>query len=119
MLVAEGVPNCVCLGPRAQQATEICVGLQVTDGEEHQAAEEYHSLSHPLVVSPPTRTSLQEEDKVSDVISHLRSGSGSAVLIFDESVDELSGHTDDHVIEVAGLGVGYGLKCLPLGTSRP
>lgn len=119
MFVAQGITNCVCLSSCAQQTTEICVGLKVTDREQHQTSEEHHGLSHSFIVSPPAGTSLQEEDEVGNVVSHLRSGGRSAIFILNESVDELSRHTDDHVIEIAGLSIGYGLKCFPLGTSSP
>lgn len=119
VLVAQGVSHCVGFGSCAEQTTEICVGLEVTDREEHQASEEDHSLSYLFIVSSPTRTSLQEENEIGNVVGHLGSRGRGAVFIFDESVDQLPRHTDDHVIEIAELLQAYGLKCLPLGTSSP
>lgn len=101
MLVAEIVTDCVCLSARAEQGTEVALSLDVLEREEQQDAEKHHALSHHLVVPPPANTPLHEEDKVGDVVGHLRSGSRSAVFVVQHSIVELSGHTDDHVIKVA------------------
>lgn len=101
VLVAEVIPHSVGLSTRAEQTAEVALSLQVLQGEKQQDAEQYHRLANFLVVSPPAGSPLHEEEEVGDVVSHLGSGGGSAVLELEHSVVELSGHTDDHVIEVA------------------
>jgi hypothetical protein len=119
MLVAEIVTDCVCLSARAEQGAEVALSLDVLEREQQHDAEHHHGLSHPLVVSSPASTPLHEEDEVGNVVGHLRSGGRSAIFEVQHSVVELPGHTNDHVVEVAAWGERYGLKCLPLGTSKP
>ena len=52
-------------------------------------------------------SSLNVVDEVGNIVGQLRSGSRSSIFIIDESIIELSGHTDDHVIEV-------GVECFSL-----
>ena len=61
-------------------------------------------MSYFFIVSAPSGASLEEEDEVSDVVGHLRSGGRSAVFVVDETVFELTGHTDDHMVEITGIG---------------
>ena len=73
MLVSQGVSHCIGLSAGTEQTTEVSVGLDISDREEKQTTKEYHGLSHLLVVFTPSRPSLEEEDEVRDVTSHLRS----------------------------------------------
>jgi len=100
MFVAQSISDSVGLSAGTEQATEVGVSLEVTDGEEEKAADEDHGLSHLLIVSSPSGPSLEEEEEVGDVVGHLRSRSRGSVLIIDHSVVELSRHTNDHVIKV-------------------
>jgi hypothetical protein len=119
VLVAQGIAHGVGLSAGAEQTAEVGVGLEVADGEEERAADQDHGLPNFLVVSPPAGPPLQEEDEVGDIAGHLRGGGRSAVLVVNESVVQLPGHADDHMVEIAASGLLYGLKCLPLGTSWP
>lgn len=101
MFVAQVVADCVGLGPRAEQAAEVALGLEVLEREEQEDAEEHHRLPHLLVVPPPAGPPLHEENEVGDVVGHLRGRGRGSVLVLEHSVVELSGHTDDHVVEVA------------------
>ena len=100
MLVAESISDCIGLSAGAEQTTEVSIGLEVAYREEEKASDEDHRLPHLLVISTPARPSLQEEEEVRDIVGHLRGRGRSAVLVVDESVVQLSGHTNDHVVEV-------------------
>jgi len=101
VLVAEVIANCVGFSPGAEQTAEVALGFDVFEGEEQHDAEQYHTFPHHLVVSAPAQPTLHEEQEIGHVVGHLGSGSGCSIFIFNQSVVELSGHADDHVIEVA------------------
>lgn len=100
VLVAQSISDGIGLSAGTEQTPEVGVGLEVADREEEQAPDEDHRLPDLLVVSAPARPPLQEEEEVGDVVGHLGSRGWGAVLVVDEAVMELSGHTDDHVVEV-------------------
>ena len=101
MLVTQPISHSVGLSSGAKQVSEVSVGFDIAERKQHDAAQEYHRLPHSLVVSSPARPPLQEEDEVRDIVGHLGSRSRGAILVLDQSVMQLTRHTNDHVIEVA------------------
>lgn len=108
VLVAEGVSDGVDFGPGTEEASVVAFGFEVSNGDDHEASCEDHPLPDFFVRSSPSCSSLDEGDEVRDVVGHLGGGGWGSVFVLDESVIELPGHSDDHVVEV-------GVEVLALG----
>ena len=100
MFIAQCVPHCVCLSPGTEQRSEVGIGLEICNGEKQGTTDDEHSLPNFFIGSPPTRSPLQEEEEVSDIIGHLRGGCRGAILKINQTIMELSGHTNNHVVEI-------------------
>jgi hypothetical protein len=100
MLVTQIISYSIHFRPCTQQTPEVALGLQVFDWEKHQNTKEYHSLSSLLVISSESRPPLHEKYKVCNVVRHLGSGSRGSVFELNESILELTGHTNNHMIEI-------------------
>ena len=100
MFVAQCIPHCVGLGPGAEQRSEVGVGLEICNGEKQGATDDEHGLPDFFVGSPPARSPLQEVEEVSDIVGHLGGGCRGAVLKINQTIMELPGHTNNHVVEI-------------------
>lgn len=119
MFISKSVSYSIGFCSCTEKTSIVSVGLEVTDWNKHQQSKENHSLSNLLIVSSPSRPSLQKEEKVCHIVRHLRSGCWSSIFVVNESINELPRHTNNHVVKVTESNNKYGLKCFPLGTSNP
>lgn len=119
MFVAQSISHCIGFYSGAEERSKVCVGLEICNREEQETSHNKHTLSKSFIRFSPTRSPLQEEDEVGNIISHLWCWSGSSIFKVNQTVMELSGHTDNHVIKVTWLKDKYGLKCFPFGTYIP
>lgn len=100
VLVVQTISHSIHFRSVTQQVSVVGICLKIFEGHEEQTCSDNHPLPDLLVWSSESVTSLHKVDEVADVVSHLRSGGGSAVFVVDHAVLELSGHTNDHVVEV-------------------
>ena len=84
---------------------EVVLGEEVRDGHEGSTDAEGH---HEDDLGVWNLGATEVRDILGDVVGHLGSGSGGAVIVLDHTVMELWGHSNNHVIvvgvEVATLG---------------
>lgn len=78
------------------------------EGPDQKAASDHHPLSHSLIRPLITRSSLHVHDEITHIIGHLRGGGRGTIIIVEDTIDQLAGHTNDHMIEI-------GVEVLSLG----
>ena len=96
LLVATGLDS-VHLESVRVHVHEVVLGEQVGDGVHGSGDSEHHDEDHLLIGH---LGSGDEGQVLGDVVSHLRSGRGSTIVILDHTVMELRRHGNNHVIEV-------------------
>lgn len=101
MVVVDTITNGIELMPDTQKASEITLGLHVSEGVHADSCENEHAhVSKGHIVMLGSHSALKVAQVVGNVEGHLWGGDGSAVVVVDHSVLQLSGHADDHVVEI-------------------
>lgn len=100
MLVVQTVPYGIHFCSVTQKISVVGISLEVFEWHEEETSRNNHPLPDFLIWSTISVTSLHEVDEVSNIIGHLRGGGWSTIFVVDHTILELSGHTNDHVVEV-------------------
>jgi len=100
MVVIDTISDGIHFPSLGEEVSVISLGSQVSERIDNEPAGEEHPMLKFEFGSLVTDSSLGEADEVGDIESHLGSGGGGTVFVFEHTIIELSGHTDNHVIEV-------------------
>lgn len=84
------------------------LGPEVSDGVDHDESGADDGEEELSVSEEDTLSSLHVGDEVGHIIGHLGSGGSGVIVVVNHIVLELSGHTDDHVIEVGVEVLSFG-----------
>ena len=96
LLVATGLEG-IDLQSVGSTVDHVVLGEQVADGVHSASHSDGHDQNH---LGVRDLGSGDEHEVLRDVVSHLRSGRGSSIVVLNHTVMELRRHGDDHVIEV-------------------
>lgn len=100
VVVIDAVANGVHFPSHGEQVSVISSGFDVAERPEQQKSCKNHIISHLFIRSAEPDSSLHKIDVIGHIVSHLRGRSRGAVIIINHAVIELSGHSDDHVVEI-------------------
>lgn len=108
VVVIDSITNGVHFPSHGEQVSVIGSGFEVAEGPEQQKSGKNHIISHLFIRSAEPDSSLHKIDVVSHIVGHLRGGSRGAVVVVDHTVIELSGHADDHMVEIRVEMLAFG-----------
>ena len=106
MFIVESISDCISFKSVSQEVLQVLPKEQ-SGWDQHQSPEEEPPHQELRVGVSPSHSPLHVTDEVGNIVGHLRSRSGSAVVVINQSVVQLSRHSDDHVIKI-------GIEALPL-----
>lgn len=101
MAIIDSISNSVHLMSQTQQGSIVPLGLQVSNWVQAQSGqnEDAEVSEHHIVILMPG-PSLQKEQIITDIEGHLWSTGWGTVIIVNLPVDQLSWHTNNHMIEI-------------------
>ena len=100
VFISQWISNCIDFSSSTQQTSVVTFSFQISNWNQQKTSHKDHPLSHLFIGSSPTRSSLDEWNEIRNIVGHLRSRCWSTVFVFNQSVIKLSGHTDNHMIEI-------------------
>lgn len=65
------IPHSVYLSPGTEQISVITIGLQVSEWQQHEEADQDHPFPNLLIRIRMTMSPLHEADEVSHIVGHL------------------------------------------------
>ena len=93
MVVIDTISNSVHFPSQRKEISIVSLSLEVLEGEHEKHSSEEHVVSHHLIRSLVTNSSLHEIDEVRHIVSHLRSGCRSAIIVINQTILKLLSHT--------------------------